>query len=113
MTLFVFGCTDPSRAALFQTGWFVESLLTQTLIIHVIRTDRIPFLQSRASLALSATTAAVMLVGIWLPESPLGRAFGFVPLPGAYWPILGATLVAYVAVTHSVKMWLVRHVWID
>jgi len=60
----------------------VESLLTQTLIIHVIRTDRVPFLQSRASLALSATTAAVMLVGIWLPGSPLGPLFGFVPLPG-------------------------------
>lgn len=111
--LFLFGCADPARAALFQTGWFVESLLTQTLIIHVIRTDRIPFLQSRASLALSATTAAVMLVGIWLPESSLGPAFGFVPLPAGYWPILVATLAAYMVVTHSVKMWLVRHAWID
>ena len=96
-----------------QTGWFVESLLTQTLVIHVIRTDRIPFLESHASLALSATTAAVMLVGIWLTESPLGPAFGFVPLPAAYWPLLGLTLLAYVIVTHAVKMWLVRRRWID
>ena len=110
---FLFGWNDPSTAALFQTGWFVESLLTQTLIIHVIRTDRIPFLESHASLALSATTAAVMLVGIWLTESPLGAAFGFVPLPAAYWPLLGLTLLAYVIVTHAVKMWLVRRRWID
>ena len=110
--LLVFGCGDPARAALFQTGWFVESLLTQTLVIHVIRTDRIPFLESRASLPLAATTAAVMLVGIWLPSSPLGPAFGFEPLPGLYWPILLVTLVAYVAVTHAVKMWLVRRGWI-
>jgi Mg2+-importing ATPase len=54
-----------------------------------------------------------MLVGIWLVNSSLGRAFGFVPLPAAYWPLLGATLVAYVAVTQGVKMWLVRRHWID
>ena len=110
---YAFGCSDPARAPLFRTAWFVESLLTQTLIIHVIRTDRIPFLQSRASLALSATTAAVMLVGLWLPSSPLGPLFGFVPVPAAWWPVLAATLVAYVAVTHAVKMWLVRRGWID
>jgi len=109
----VFGCSDPARAPLFHTAWFVESLLTQTLIIHVIRTDRIPFFQSRASLALSATTAAVILVGLWLPASPLGPLFGFVPLPAGWWPILLVTLVAYVAVTHAVKMWLVRRCWID
>ena len=108
-----FGCHDPARAPLFHTGWFVESLLTQTLVIHVIRTDRIPFLESRASRALAATTAAVMLVGIWLPGSPLGPFFGFVPLPAAWWPVLAATVVAYLAVTHGVKMWLVRRGWID
>ncbi|NDC63349.1 MAG: magnesium-translocating P-type ATPase, partial [Planctomycetia bacterium] len=103
--LAVFGCWD--RASLFQTGWFVESLLTQTLVIHVIRTDRIPFLESRASLPLSATTAAVMAIGAWLPGSPLGPAFGFTPLPDAYWPLLLATLLAYAIVTHGVKTWLV------
>src|SRR5207247_522534 len=72
--LYVFGCWDPARASLFQTGWFVESLLTQTLIIHVIRTNRIPFLQSRASVALSATTVGIMLAGVWLPSLPLARA---------------------------------------
>ena len=69
------------RMCFFQTGWFVESLLTQTLIIHVIRTNRIPFLQSWASWPLLVTTAIIMLVGALLPYSPLGPAFGFTPLP--------------------------------
>jgi Mg2+-importing ATPase len=68
-------------AALFQTGWFVESLLTQTLIIHVIRTNQIPFLQSRASWPLIVTSAVIMLVGMWLPFSPIGLWLGFVLLP--------------------------------
>lgn len=110
---FFFGCADPGRAPLFHTGWFVESLVTQTFIIHVIRTERIPFLQSRASTALTATTAAVIAAGIWLADSALGRKFGFVPLPGAYWPFLLATVVAYATATHLVKSWLVRRGWID
>src|SRR5262249_29776209 len=100
----VFGYRDPSHASLFQTGWFVESLLTQTLIIHVIRTRRIPFLQSRASTPLLATTAGVMAFGAWLPSSPLAPALGMTPLPGRYWPFLAATLAAYVALTQLVKM---------
>ena len=65
--LWIFNCWDPSHRSLFQTGWFVESLMTQTLIIHVIRTNKIPFLQRRASWALTATTAAIMTVGRSLP----------------------------------------------
>ena len=110
--LYVFGCWDPARASLFQTGWFVESLLTQTLIIHVIRTNRIPFLQSRASVALSATTVGIMLVGVWLPSSPLAPALGLTHLPHLYWPLLGLTLLAYVALTQVVKTWLHRRGWI-
>ena len=92
---FLFGASTPAQAALFQTGWFVESLMTQTLIIHVIRTNKIPFLQSHASWPLVATTVAVMAVGLWLPVSPLAPALGFVPLPGLYWPILALTLVCW------------------
>src|SRR6185295_1274000 len=110
--LYVFGCWDPARAALFQTGWFVESLLTQTLIIHVIRTNRIPFLQSRASLPLMVTTAAIMLVGIWLPSSPLGPALGMTPLPHLYWPLIALTLLAYMVLTQLVKASLLRRRWI-
>lgn len=110
--LYVFGCWDPSHAALFQTGWFVESLLTQTLIIHVIRTNRIPFLQSRASMSLMVTTAGIMLAGLWLPSSPLGPALGFTHLPHRYWPLLALTLLAYVVLTQGVKTWLHHRRWI-
>jgi len=110
--LYVFHCWDPHRAALFQTGWFVESLLTQTLIIHVIRTNRIPFLQSRASVALMATTVGIMFVGVWLPFSSLGPVLGFESLPHLYWPLIALTLLAYVGLTQAVKVWLHRRHWI-
>ena len=74
--LWVFNCWDPSRAPLFQTGWFVESLMTQTLIIHVIRTNKIPFIQSRASWPLTVTTLSIMAFGMWLPYSPLASSLG-------------------------------------
>jgi Mg2+-importing ATPase len=110
--LYLFGCWDPARAKLFQTGWFVESLLTQTLIIHVIRTNKIPFLQSRASVPLMVTTGAIMLVGLWLPSSPLAPALGLTHLPHLYWPLLALTLLAYVVLTQLVKTWLHRRHWI-
>jgi len=110
---FVFGCDDAAGIALFRTGWFVESLVTQTLVIHVIRTDRIPFLESRASLGLTATTVAVIAAGITLTQSRLGEAFGFVRLPAAYWPILFVTALAYGGLVHVVKRWLVRRGWIE
>jgi Mg2+-importing ATPase len=99
-------------AALFQTGWFVESLLTQTLIIHVIRTNKVPFIQSRASWQLIMTSGAIMLVGMWLPSSPIGQWLGLVPLPSQYWLFLLITLLLYVALTQAVKVWLVRRNWI-
>ncbi|MFY9531976.1 MAG: magnesium-translocating P-type ATPase [Candidatus Acidiferrales bacterium] len=110
--LYLFNCWDPSRAPLFQTGWFVESLMTQTLIIHVIRTNKIPFLQSRASLALTATTVSIMAFGMWLPYSPLASALGFTHLPEMYWPILMLTLLGYVGLTQIIKVWLLRRHWI-
>lgn len=110
--LWVFKCWDPSRASVFQTGWFVESLMTQTLVIHIIRTDKIPFLQSRASWPLAVTTVSVMAFGAWLPYSPLASALGLARLPGMYWPILLLTLVAYTGLTQGVKVWLLRMKWI-
>ncbi len=110
--LWVFKCWDPSRASLFQTGWFVESLMTQTLIIHVIRTNKIPFLQSRASPALTITTFSIMAFGMWLPYSPLASALGFTHLPGLYWPILMLTMLGYMALTQIIKVWLLRKAWI-
>jgi Mg2+-importing ATPase len=106
--LYVFGCWDPARASLFQTGWFVESLLTQTLIVHIIRTNRIPFLQSRASWPLTLTTVLIMMVGMWLPISPIASSLGFEPLPPLYWLLLVPTLLCYTLLTQGVKMWLLR-----
>ena len=108
----VFHCWDPARASLFQTGWFVESLMTQTLIIHVIRTNKIPFIQSQASRALTFTTLAIIAFGIWLPYSPLASSLGFTHLPNLYWPILVVTMLAYVVLTQGIKVWLLRRKWI-
>jgi Mg2+-importing ATPase len=110
--LYIFKCWDPSRASLFQTGWFVESLMTQTLIIHIIRTNKIPFLQSRASWALTATTLSIMAFGMWLPYSPVASALGFTHLPRLYWPILMLTLLAYMGLTQIIKVLLLRKQWI-
>jgi Mg2+-importing ATPase len=110
--LWVFDCWDPSRAALFQSGWFVESLMTQTLIIHVIRTNKVPFIQSRASLPLTLTTLSIMAIGVWLPYSPVASSLGFTQLPLLYWPILIVTLLAYVILTQTIKVWLLRKKWI-
>ncbi len=99
-------------AALFSTGWFVESLMTQTLIIHVIRTNLIPFIQSRASWQLTLTTLLIMAMGAYLPYSPLSAPLGFVPLPALYWPFLAVTLLCYVGLTQLVKTWLIRKAWV-
>ena len=105
---YLLGAHTPAQAALFQTGWFVESLLSQTLIIHVIRTARTPFVERRPSLPLAVTSVSICLVGLWLPHSPLRGLLGFAPLPAAYWPLLGFVLTAYLALTYVVKRWLHR-----
>jgi Mg2+-importing ATPase len=99
-------------AALFNTGWFVESIMTQTLIVHVIRTNLIPFVQSRASWQLTMTTMLIMVISAYLPYSPLAGALGFVPLPTLFWPILLVTLVCYVGLTQVIKTWLIRKSWV-
>ncbi len=103
--IYVFGAwTD---ASLFQTGWFVESLLSQTLIVHVLRTGGIPFVHRRPSVPLLATTLAICAVGVWLPYSHFAGALGFTPLPAGYWPILVAILSAYLGLTQWVKTWVI------
>jgi Mg2+-importing ATPase len=99
-------------AALFHTGWFVESLMTQTLIIHVIRTNLIPFVQSRSSWQLTMTTLLIMAIGAYLPYSPLATPLGFVPLPPLYWFLLLLTLICYVGLTQLIKTWLIRKSWV-
>ena len=97
-----------TNAPLFQTGWFVESLLTQTLIIHIIRTAKVPFVQSRASAPLILTTLVICAVAVALPFSPLAGPLGFVALPPLYWPIIAAFLLGYAVLTHLVKTWFMR-----
>ncbi len=104
--LYVFNCWN--NPALFHTGWFVESLFTQTLIIHVIRTNKIPFIESRASKSLIVTSLIIVVVGAWLTVSPLAATLGFVALPALYWPLLAGMLIAYIVLTQIVKVWFVR-----
>jgi Mg2+-importing ATPase len=89
--------------ALFHTAWFVESIVSQTLIIHILRTNKLPFFQSRASKALTATTTAAVAIGIWLPYSPLAATLGFVPLPFLFWIALAAIIVLYFLLAQFVK----------
>ena len=106
LMLYVFDCWH--NPALFHTGWFVESLFTQTLIIHVIRTNKIPFIESRASWPLLLTSVVIVAVGAWLPVSPLADTLGFVPLPPMYWLYLALMLLGYALLTQVVKTWFIR-----
>lgn len=99
--------------ALFHTGWFVESLLTQTLIVHIIRTSKIPFLQSWASKPLIISTICVIAFGIYLPFSPFAAAFQFVALPALYFVLLAIGLILYFLITQSLKVWFIKkYEWI-
>lgn len=105
---------DTYAAALFHSGWFIESIITQTLIVHVIRTRKIPFIQSCASPWLIVTTLAIILIGSALPYIPPVAAYlGFVPLPPVYWAFIGATILCYMTLTHSVNAWFARKFGID
>ncbi|KAA8671325.1 magnesium-translocating P-type ATPase [Pantoea dispersa] len=100
---YVFAANTPAMQSLFQSGWFVEGLLSQTLVVHMLRTRKIPFIQSRAALPVLLTTACVMIAGILLPFSPLGAMVGLVPLPWSYFPWLLATLLGYCLVAQGMK----------
>jgi Mg2+-importing ATPase len=105
---YVFKANSPAHQDLFQTGWFVESLLSQTLIVHMIRTKKIPFIQSWAAAPVVALTSAIMLVGILLPFSPIAHAFKLVPLPLMFFPWLIVILFAYCLLTQVIKNWFIR-----
>ena len=104
----VFGANSPAHQTLFQSGWFIESLLTQTLIVHMIRTPKVPFVQSRATWPVLACTAAIMVCGIALPFLPLGHRLGLEALPGAYFAWLLVIMLGYVALTQVMKGWYLR-----
>jgi Mg2+-importing ATPase len=106
LMLYIFNCWH--NPALFHTGWFVESLFTQTLIIHVIRTNKIPFIQSWASWPLILTSLIIVAAGAWLTVSPLANTLGFVPLPPLFWLYLAIMLLGYALLTQVVKTWFIR-----
>ena len=93
----------PAAQSLFQSGWFVVGLLTQTLVVHLLRTPRIPFVQSRASATLLAMTAAIVVAGVWLPMGPLASHFRLQALPAAYFGWLGLILLALELITAATQ----------
>jgi Mg2+-importing ATPase len=108
----VFDANSPARQALFQSGWFVVGLLTQTLVVHMVRTPKIPFVQSRAAAPLMAMTLAIMAVGLWLPLGPLAGYFKLQALPLAYYGWLVAILLGYCGLTTAMKrIYIRRYGW--
>ena len=104
----VFGCNSPEHQALFQSGWFIEGLLSQTLIVHMIRTQKIPFIQSRASWQVTGLTVLIMATGILLPFTRLGNSIGLTALPLSYFPWLAGILTCYCVLTQVIKNWYIR-----
>lgn len=105
---FVFKANSPNHQHLFQTGWFVLGLVSQTLIVHMIRTRKVPFIQSWASAPVIAATTLVMALGILIPFTPIAPILSMVPLPFAYFPWLIGLLVAYSLLIQVVKNWYIK-----
>jgi len=105
---FYYKANNPAMQSLFQSGWFVEGLLSQTLIVHMIRTRRIPFIQSTASWPVVLMTVVIMLAGMYIPFSPLAATFKMAPLPLSFFPILLSILLGYCLLTQVVKVWFIK-----
>lgn len=108
MMWWVFSANSVAQQGLFQSGWFVVGLLTQTLVVHMVRTPKIPFVQSRAAARLMVMTLAIMAVGLWLPLGPLASYFKLQALPLAYYGWLVAILVGYSVLTTLMKRLYIR-----
>ena len=105
---YIMGARTVHEQAIFQSGWFVEGLLSQSLIVHLIRTEKIPFLQSSASRPVLLASLGIITAGIALPYTPLAPAFGMTPLPAVYFPWLLLILVGYFLLVQGVKVFFVR-----
>ena len=104
----VIGANTVAKQSLFQSGWFVVGLLTQTLVVHMIRTPKLPFIESRAAAPLMVMTLAIMAAGIWLPMGPLAEYFKLQALPLAYFPWLVGILLGYCVLTTVMKSYYIR-----
>lgn len=111
---FIIGANSVASKGLFQTGWFIESLFTQTLIIQILRTGKMPFFQSHASRQLSLSALGLLTLGIILPYTGIGHDMGFSPLPLVYYYWLAAILLSYCLFSQLVKQWYIKryHSWI-
>lgn len=111
---FVFSANVPESQSFFQTGWFIEGLLSQTLIVHMIRTQKIPFFQSVATWPVIISTATIMSAGLIIPFTALGRSIGLQALPMSFFIILVAILLSYAVLTQIVKMLYIKkfNVWL-
>lgn len=105
---FVFSANTVENQALFQTGWFVESLMTQTLVVYIIRASHIPFLQSNPAPVMAMVTMVVMAAAMAIPYMPIASALGFTPLPLVYFAWLATILLGYCLLAQLVKTWYVR-----
>ncbi|MFJ2365960.1 magnesium-translocating P-type ATPase [Pseudomonas sp. NPDC087697] len=105
---YVFSANSVEMQTLFQSGWFIEGLLSQTLVVHMLRTQKIPFFQSTAALPVILMTGLVMVLGIYIPFSPLGTLVGLQPLPWQYFPWLVGTLLSYCVLAQVVKTLYIR-----
>ncbi|CUQ66587.1 magnesium-translocating P-type ATPase [Candidatus Nitrospira inopinata] len=112
MLWFVFSADTPEEQTLFHSGWFIVGLLTQTLIVHLIRTPKVPFIQSRASMPLLAMTGAIMAIGVFIPMGPLADYFKLQALPPLYFVLLPMILLGYMALTQAMKgVYVRRYGW--
>lgn len=100
---FVFKANTPAAQSLFQSGWFIEGLLSQTLIVHMIRTKKIPFIQSRATRPVLLLTGIIIVAGICMPFTSFGASVGLQALPLSYFPWLIGILLSYCILTQFVK----------
>jgi len=108
----VFSANTLAEQTLFQSGWFVVGLLTQTLVVHLVRTPRLPFVQSRAAAPLMAMTLLIVALGLWLPNGALAGYFGLQALPAAYYGWLVAILLGYCTlVTLMKRIYIRRYGW--
>jgi Mg2+-importing ATPase len=105
---FVFGARTVAGQSLFQSGWFIVGLLTQTLIVHMIRTPKLPFIESRAAWPLIVTTGVVMVFGVFLPMGPLAGYFKLQALPAGYFPWMLGIVLSYTLLTTAMKRFYIR-----
>lgn len=108
LMFFYFKANSPEHQSLFQSGWFIEGLLSQTLIVHMIRTRKIPFIQSWAATPVVALTSLVMVIGIIIPFSPFAAVLKLQPLPLSYFPFLIGILLSYCTLTQFIKNWYIK-----